>query len=172
MLTRGSFNKGGNCPKTTGLSYKTKNMFIRTNSGNISHLFRVKDKSGTVLFRLLQCNLFTNRCSDLYNSKLNKAWWKMVNMFWITSMCVIMPQAALPHMSHSHSSYSERFHNRTESRAGAKWLFFLNNMKNNKKNRNRRTFWWGPHRFILRLFFKLVTLDNTCCIWLQKCEKI
>lgn len=31
-------------------------------------------------------------------------------------------------------------------------------------------FWWGPHRFC-GLFFKLATLDNACCIWLQKCEK-
>ena len=63
----------------------------------------------------LPWNIFRNRCYELNISKLNKASWKMVNMFWITSMCVLKPQAVLPHMSHSHSSSC--FHNRTKSRA-------------------------------------------------------
>lgn len=59
--------------------------------------------------------------------KTNKASWKMVNMFWITSMCVRKPRAVLPHMSHSHSSSSECFHNRTKSRAQAKTIKTQNN---------------------------------------------
>lgn len=88
-----------------------------------------------------RCNIFGNRCSKLHAAKLNKASWKMVNMFWITSMCVLWClRLRFPHMSRSHSSLSEHFHReKREAQSGATtWKKKLFNKTKPKQKRSTK----------------------------------